>query len=402
MTPFPGLETRAARVLEYRERVRARRKLYFFFARTILLFLLAEAFWETGLSRVLAHGLRGWFSGSPVWPLTHIFFIAFSIFAYEIVLFPVSYFEDLLSPGKGPDAGPAAAPAFGAWLLQWTLSLLIETILVTAAGTAIYTLMWLQPNLWWLSATALYAAIFVGLSVWGPSILLPRVKRMRPVQDPDLLGDLQRLGEKAGLRIQACVCWEIDDPAPHSEVADAPLRNVVLAGVGRHRTVVFTADFLHRHSRREQLFLAARRMAGHKGGADVLAYAVQILLVGLMVWGASRWMTTFALQRGISDPFQPEVFPVWVAILFVLATLIGFPLHALKRHLALRCDTFALTHAGGLPVLAESFRRQFETAPFAYHATIWQIIFYDTPTPEDRLRHAKSLAARHGHSACPK
>ena len=361
------LEAAAARLSRFDQTV--------FLVRLVMLALLAWAAWKSGASRLLADGLRGLFSGTFAWPLTHIFLVALCVLAYEAVLFPLTVFQTLAYPGDGD------APS-GGWLHDCVKSVILDTVFCTGVATALYALMWFLPRYWWLAATGLYAVFIVGLGVWGPSLILPRIGSPVPIRDPARLDALRAIGERAGLRITGCARWEPPD--------DNRFR-VLLAGTGSRRRLLFDTAFEKAASPGELLFLAARRMAGHKGGRDVLGRAVEILLAAAVFFGMDRWMAAFSGQRGIPDFFQPEVFPVWICILFGFAAVGGLALNYLRRRADLRRDAFAMAHAGGGDALLEHLLAEFRRAAFPYRRAWWETPFFDTPDPATRLRQAERL-----------
>ncbi|MDR0993458.1 MAG: hypothetical protein LBN38_02670 [Verrucomicrobiota bacterium] len=368
----------------YDERLEARARAYewsqsaLFILRFGLLYALAALFWTSGLARLLADGLRSYFSASWLWPMTHICFVAFSVLAYEIILFPLS----VLAGFSLEQAYGRQPIEFNRWFMGYTGTLLLETLLWTAGFTALYSLMWLFPMWWWLVAGGAYAFFVIGLSVWGPSLLLPRVRAPVEVDDPSLLKRLRVVAGEAGLELTGLAYWEVDEGN-----TAAP---VILAGTGRKRNVIFSTRAWRVYDPSQKLFVAARQMAGHKSGADLKLIALQIALALAVLYGADRIVERFVHGRGLASAFLPELMPFWVVSLFGLTALMGMGMHALIRREELRCDRFALRHAGGKNVLLACLRRDFEYEPFAFHASWWQLLFVrDAPSPEQRLTQAE-------------
>lgn len=375
MSPFLASLTPGERALEAEAARLSRLDHAEFLIRLSALFLLSWIAWKSGLSRALADGLRGYFSGTRAWPLTHVCMVAFCVFVYEILLFPLAAARELFAPSRPDGSSATGAPAPG-WVGDWIKSILLDTAFCTAIATALYALMWFFPSLWWLAATALYAVFIVGLGVWGPSLLLPRVAPPRPLDDPELLAAVREIGGEANLRIAGCALWDPPEGARDS---------VVLAGTGSRRTILFDAGLAKTVPPAELLFRAALRMAGHKGGSDVFRHAVEIALAGAVFLGMDRWMAAFSGQRGIPDFFQPEVFPVWICILFGFASAGGLAMNWLNRRAALRRDAFAMAHAGGSGALLRHLRSAFARAPFPAALRWWQIPLSNTPPPSSRL-----------------
>ena len=166
-----------------------------------------------------------------------------------------------------------------------------------------------------------------------------------------------------------------------------------LAGSGRRRRAIFSAQAWRGSGRREQVFLAARQMAWLRNGAGLGLLALQVALAGGVFFGAAR-LTDFAARvRGLPGESAPEAFPFLVVSLFSLAALAGVVAHAAARRLELRADRFALRHAGGAETLRACLRSEFEHEPFAADAPAWQVLLLRRmPTPARRLAQAADPA----------
>lgn len=347
-----------------------------FLLRLGFLFLLSWIAWKSGLSRALADGLRGWFSGTRAWPMTHICLVAFCVFAYEIALFPLALLREILDPAD-PDPDPGAPPPN--WAADWVKYSLLDTLFATAIATALYALMWFFPARWWLAATAIYAVFVVGLSAWGPTLLLPRVTPPRPLDDPGLLASLQAIGRDAGLDIAACALWTPPEGA-HDRM--------VLAGTGRRRTLLIDAALADDPGVRptDLLFRAARLVAGHRRGLDLLVHAAEVAAAAAVFFAMDRWMAAFSGQRGIPDFFQPEVFPVWISILFGFASAAGLAMNALYRRAVRIRDAFARSRVPDPDALLRLLLSDFRADPFPSTLSWWQLPLSNTPSPSSRLR----------------
>ena len=369
--------------LEARARAADRLRGGLFLLRFALLFAMAAVFWTSGWSRALAEGLRGRFDFPFAWPLVHAAYVALAVFAYEVVLFPLSVWADQVRE-RAEGGGELD---FGPWFRGYLPTLALEIGIVTAGFLGLYLLMRLFPDCWWLPAAAAYALVVVGLGEWGPSKLLPRVRPPAAADDPALADDLRRVGREAGLEIEGVRRWDFE----HQE----ELEDVCLTGGGRRRGVVFSERAWRELDRRAQLFLAARQMARHGGrGARTVVQVAQVLLAAGVFWGAEEIAERAAQARGLFGAEAVEAFPFLVVALFALAALAGMLAHALERWLELRMDDFARRHAGGEEALRDCLRQLFALEPFAVDAPFWQVwLLRRQPTAAVRLRRARRRAA---------
>lgn len=270
-----------------------------FLLRFALLFVLAAAFWMSGLSRALAAGLRGWFSFPFAWPLVSITFTALAVFGYEVILFPLSVLADF----SMERAHGRHHEDFGVWLRGFLVTMVLEIGLVTGAFTGFYLLMRLFPAYWWLAVTGIYAVFVAGVGEWGPARLLPRVRPPVPSGDAALEEELRRLGRKAGLDIQDAAWWHFE----HQE----DLEPVRLTGAGRRRRVVFTERAWQQMGHREKVFLAARQMALVQAGPAIGLQAFQVALAGSALFGTAKLTEWAARRKAFPAPSRRKLFRFW-------------------------------------------------------------------------------------------
>jgi len=347
-----------------------------------LLFALAALFWVSGLSRSLAAGVDRWFSFPFSWPLVCAGFTAIAVFGYEAILFPLSVLADFsLERAYG-----RLEVEFGIWLRGFVMTMLMEIFIVTVGFTGVYVLMIFSPTLWWAWATLVYAVVVVGLGEWGPSWLLPRVRPPVISDDERLEAELRRVGQLAGLEMEGAGWWDFE----HQE----ELEEVRLVGMGPRRRAIFSKQAWRALGPREQVFLAARHMAWLRSGSAWKVHGLQVVLAGLVFWGAGQLAGVLAHSRGLPGVAAPAAFPFWVVSLFGLAALAGLAAHAIFRRMELQADRFALQHAGGKEVLLLCLEQEFEQVPFAMNAPLWQVILLRRmPTPARRLAQADAVAA---------
>jgi hypothetical protein len=364
--------------LERRARSYDRLQGALFLLRFALLIGLATLFWTSGASRELAEGLRERFAFPYSWPLVHFFFVALSVFGYEVMLFPLTVLADHLMER----AQNRRSVEFLRWFRGYLGTLALEIVLVTAGFMGLYLLMRLFPASWWASATALYALLVVGLGEWGPNRLLPKVRPPVAIDDPKLMAELHRLGRLSGVEVDGSAWWDFD----HQEDLD----DVCLTRVRGQSVMVFSKRAWLGMDREAQLFQAARELSNRGRWVAPKLHAVQILLAAAVFWGAEALADRAALARGLFGAVSLEAFPFLVASLFGLAALAGIALHALERREDLRIDRFALEHAGGREAMRRYFGQEFRREPFGLDAPWWQVwLLRRQPTAARRLAEAE-------------
>src|SRR5262249_34337608 len=163
---------------------------------------------------------------------------------------------------------------FGGWLLDQAKSFAIGIVLGGGAASLVYWLIRQSPDRWWLIAGAVFAVLFVGLTLLVPVVFLPLFYSVKPLARDVLHARLLRLAERAGARVLGAYEWGLAEKTKKA--------NAALAGIGATRRILVSDTMLAEYSDDEIEVVLAHELAHHVHG-DIwkgIAFESALILAG--------------------------------------------------------------------------------------------------------------------------
>lgn len=213
-------------------------------------------------------------------------------------------------------------------------------------------LYWLirSTDLWWLWGWLLVVVFSVVLGFLFPVVIAPIFNKFTPLDDPDLLGRIQRIADRAGVDIEGAY------------VADESKRstrdNAYVAGLGATRRVVLYDTILEHPPE------VVEQVVAHEVGhwrlhhlrRQIPISAALLLVVFAGLWLLGQWnalFETFGVD-GLGDPASLPILLLAVQIGFgVVAVATSWVSRAFER----QADVQALELLGDPDAMAEMQRR---------------------------------------------
>jgi STE24 endopeptidase len=248
------------------------------------------------------------------------------------------------------------------WLWDWLKSELVAIAIATVLVTILYGVMRAAPARWWLVFWLVSQPILLFLLFLQPMLIAPLFFQFRPLREaaPDLVGDMQRIVERAGVDIPPQRMFEMKASEKLKSV------NAYVAGIGASKRVVVWDTTIAKMTQPQTLFIFGHELGhyvlGHIARTLVLASAALLaaLFVGQRVleWLIAR----HGADWGIVAVADPASLPV---MLFALsaAGFLTLPLvNAYSRRLEHAADVYGLDITRGVldhpgRTAAEAFRR---------------------------------------------
>jgi STE24 endopeptidase len=264
---------------------------------------------------------------------------------------------------------------YGRFLLGPWSTTLGELVLACAAGAAVVAAARLLPRGTWLGLWAAAAALAVGYALVYPSVLAPR---LRPLQDPELAAEIQRLAHASGLGRTA------------AEVRRARERtravNAEAIGAGPTTRVVLWDTLLGTDvGRGEVRFVVAHELAHVSRGH---------------LWKGVGWFCLLALPclwllTRLVPLRDPAALP-WAALVLLLLQLALLPAaSAISRRYEREADLQALRVTRD-PASAEALYRRFVRTNLTDPdpPRLLRLVRGSHPTLVERIATARAFAAR--------
>jgi STE24 endopeptidase len=347
-----------------------------FLLRLLLTFALLAAYHFSGLSAVLAGGLRARFG--DLWPLVNGLYLAVTLLAFSAVMFPLSFYGDYVVEHKFG----LSRQDLESWIADYFKSLGLELALAIVFFEVVYAILRWAPATWWLWAAGFYLAFSVVLTVLGPVLILPLFHKFEPLDNPDLARAASEMAQREGLKVVGVYRWGLQEKTFTA--------NAALAGLGRTRRIILGDTMLEKYTRDEILSVLAHELGHFKHGDMTRMIAVGTLLA-LGAFFAAHWASpAFLAGAGFRALDDIAAFPVLLFILFIVF-LVTMPLtNAYSRRLEYGADRHAVRAMGGPAPLVSALEKLADQNLDEKNPPAWiEFLLHSHPSISRRIRRAQ-------------
>ena len=312
------------------------------------------------------------------------FVIALVYFVLSFVLtLPWSLYADYL---REKAYGRTSQP-LGDWLGQQLLALAITAVIGALFMMGVYWLMRRTGKRWWIWSGALTAVAFSFLILLAPVLVEPLFNKYTPIPQGQVRDAVVSMAQRAGIPPNKVYMFN-GSRQSNNFTANA-------GGVGSTARVAIS-DVAFKNASLDEV----RAVTGHEIGHYVLKHTWWGILFYsiaaiVLFWMAERTFPWFA-RKFKSTATLAE--PRGIAILFFMISLISFlalPIfNTFSRTLESQADLYSLQTENRPDALSSSLVK---TAEYRYPRPnrIEEIIFYDHPSVEARVRRAMEWKAAH-------
>jgi len=282
----------------------------------------------TGGSAWLGAALRQ-FTGESLL-LTTALYVTSIVLLIDLVQLPFAYYQGMtLEQRYGLGTQTA-----GGWWLDRAKASGLGLVLTVGAALVVWGLMPWMPVLWWVVATAVFAAVLVGLAQVAPVLLLPLFYTFAPLQRPELVERLLRLAHRARADIIGVFEWRLGDRTRKA--------NAALAGLGRTRRILLSDTLLADHSDDEIEVILAHELAHHVHGDIWKGLALEALVIGASLYAGSRALVAADGWFGLTSASDIAGLPVLALTAGAVSLALAPAQHAMSRAHERRADRYAL------------------------------------------------------------
>jgi STE24 endopeptidase len=347
----------------------------FFFAELGLVALVLALLLVTGWSA----GLRDWaesFSGEP-WAVVALYGVALGAIFFLLTL-PLDFYSGYLLPKRYG----LLTQSVRSWAFDTVKSLALSVLFGLAGIELLYWLLRAFPGTWWVIMSVLLWLFTVVMAQLAPVLIMPLFYKFRPLDDPDLVGRLTALAERAGTKVRGVYVMDMS-----SKTTTA---NAMLAGLGGTRRIILGDTLLHDYTPDEIETVLAHELAHHVHNDLIKGLVAQAVLIPLSLWAASlllQWGVAAFGFRGIDDVAALPLFLVAISIFGLVTMPAG---NFLTRQIERAADRYALdtTHNGAAfrsAMLKLASQNLSDADPPAWV----HFLFYSHPPISERVRMAE-------------
>lgn len=324
-------------------------------------------------------GLRQWVSGitNNDWLIVAGYGFVFVVI-FGLVNLPLSYFSGYVLPRR---YGMSTQTLAG-WISDEVKGGLLVLVIGGLAGEFIYWALRIAPQSWWIWAAIGYLLFTVVLANLAPTVLLPIFFKLTPLDNPDLIGRIERLAQQAGAKVRGIYRMNLSSRTTAA--------NAMVTGLGNTHRIVIGDTLLEEFSPDEIETVMAHEL-GHYVYRDIwsgVLVSTVVALVGfyLASIALAAGVQAFGLM-GVSDVAGLPLLGL-IAIGFGLLTM---PLtNGFTRFVEARADKYALkvTHkpqafASAMTRLANQNLAEFDPEPWV------EFLLYDHPATSKRVAMAE-------------
>lgn len=263
---------------------------------------------------------------------------------HEVLMLPLGLYRAVLDRRYG-----LSSQRLGGWLRDHATALAVGLCLGLLASGALYGILRLWPDRWWLTAGVLFSLALVSLTHLGPIVLLPLFHRFAPLGRAGLSARLESLARNAGTAVIGVYEWKLG--------AKSRRANAALVGLFGTRRIVISDTLLQDYSDDEIEIVLAHELGHHVHGDMWTAIALEsaVTLCGFYV--AHRLLTEAGPSLGVQRPSDIAGLPI-VLLALGICSLVTRPFaNALSRHHERRADRYALAATGKGPAFISAMRR---------------------------------------------
>jgi STE24 endopeptidase len=279
------------------------------------------------------------------------------------------------------------------YLGQFALSGVITSLIVAIFLIGVYWLMRRAGKSWWIWSGALTAAVLAFVILLSPILIEPLFNKYEPIPPGQVRDAVVGMAGRAGVPPERVFMFN-GSRQSNNFTANA-------GGVGNTARVAIS-DVAMKNASLDEV----RAVTGHEIGHYVLEHTwygilFYSLLAVLMFWLADRFYPRFARLFGTDAKLtDPRGLPV-LAFMASLLGLIASPLlNTFARTLETQADAYSLKTENRPDALASALVK---TAEYRYPRPneVEEIVFYDHPSVERRVRTAMEWKAAHPEPPTP-
>src|SRR5690348_191065 len=288
--------------------------------------------------------------------------------------------------------GRTAQP-FTDWLLQLGILTLVTSLIGAIFFIGIYWLMRRSGKSWWIWSGALVAIGFAFVALLAPIAIEPLFNHYTPVPPGQVRDAVVEMAQRAGIPPNKVYMYN-GSRQSNNFTANA-------GGVGSTARVAIS-DVAFKNASLDEV----RAVTGHEIGHYVLKHTWRgvlffSILAAVLFWLSDRLYPRFARAFGTDAPISdPRGLPV-IAFMISLFGLLCLPLlNSFSRTLETQADLYSLRTENRPDALSTALVK---TAEYRYPrpGRLEEIIFYDHPSVQTRVRRAIECKAAHPDPPTP-
>ncbi|MGA7733593.1 MAG: M48 family metallopeptidase [Chloroflexia bacterium] len=324
----------------------------------------------------LSEGVRDWADGfGGPRPLTVALYGIALGGGFFLLTLPLDFYSGYLLPKRYG----LVTQSVGGWALDTVKGLILTGVVGIVGLEALYLLLDLWPEWWWVAMAGLMWLFSVGVTWLAPLLLMPLFYKFRSLDDPELVARLTRLAERAGARVQGVYVMDMSSRTTAA--------NAMLAGLGGTRRIILGDTLLANYTHDEIETVLAHELAHHVHNDLLLGLAAQAVIVTGGMWAASvllAWGVGSFGFRGVGDVAG---LPLFVAAMGIFGLVTMPVVNFLSRSRERAADLYALRTTGNAGAFRSVMLKLAGQNLSDAEPPAWvRVLFYSHPPIGERVR----------------
>lgn len=280
--------------------------------------------------------------------------------------------------------------SFGEWGKEALIALTIQLVVTAIVLIGVFAVIRRSPKRWWLWATGVIALFMTIGALIAPVFIAPLFNDYKPMAAGPVRDQILAMAHANHV------------PADNVYVFDASKQSkrisANVSGLGPTIRISLNDNLLNRTSPAE-----VKAVMGHELGHYVLNHVVRglleicavLLLVFFLLWWLSpKLLARYGERWGVFKVSDPAAMPLLIGMLAVLMLVLTPVTNSIVRTSEAEADAFGLDAArepDGFAAVSMKLSEYRKISP----APLEEIVFFDHPSGENRVRRAMEWKARH-------
>jgi STE24 endopeptidase len=313
--------------------------------------------------------------------LSFLLFVYILDFGITIILFPVSFYSGYLLEHKYN----LTSQKFGAWLKEEAKDFLVSFIVTLPLLLLFYYILHTYTAFWWLPFGIILFFFSVVMAQLFPIVIFPFFHKSVPVENEDLMGRISRLSDKAGVKIEKILSFDMSKSTNKA--------NAMFTGLGKTKRILLGDTLLNNFSVDEIETVIAHELGHYKH-----KHIIKNLFTGTFVSFFSLFLiaSVYAWALKLVNPggaiTDTASLPLLLLVAMVLGLIISPLMSGLSRKYEFQADKFAVSETGKHDIFIEALQKlnlQNLGDPDPHPLVEW--LFYSHPSIKNRVKAVENL-----------
>lgn len=348
---------------------------YLSFAETVAVGILLALLVFGGFSE----RLTGYFN-LPAIPSAILYFL-FLVAAYRLLMAPLSYYSGYVLPRRYGLSKQNLSGWLGDLIKAGALMLILGIFIIAA----IYWLIDISPQNWWLFAWVMLVFVSLILSILLPVILVPLFYKTKPLEEGTLKERFRQLVEKAGVDIKGIYTLDFS--------SKGTMANAAIMGMGKTKRIALSDTLLQNYSTEEIEVIIAHELGHQKNRDFIRIFLLQSAILFIYLWLTYIITTALVEPLGFGSVGDIAALPLLILV-FSVVNMIFVPVaNACIRYFETAADSFALQLTENPQAFISMMTRLTDQNLAEAAPSRWvELLFHDHPSYQSRLAHAMKFS----------